>query len=488
MIAASLFAALLSTAAAVAPAQGVNPWALMAERDLRAMHAEVQANHPGSVDALNPDFSKWVDTGLQESLQRAAEAKSFGGYAAAVRYYAAGFRDGHFNVAFHLTPSRVAYPGFTLAHRNGKLIVASAASGDPQLPAIGSELLDCDGTSGQEILARDVLPYTSGPLLAAQTTATAPFLLLDRGYPRVKRAKECRFRSGGGTVTVALRYRDLETSAWQKLAVPASAETPAMRRIANDGVWAPIPSFQGYEPATREWLQKLVDAAPSWRDAPFVVFDLRGNGGGNSDWGRRILRALYGDETMNEIGRFSAGSYVEWRVSPANVEHVRWLAESIAMQSGKESRNYKSMVALGEEMAQALKRKQPLYSPSRGSAVATDTPSTATPLFRGRLIMLTDSVCASASLDFADLARRAPRATHVGQTTSADSVYMENRGTLLPSAAASLNLPTKVYRARPRGHNEPYVPHTAFDGDIANTAAVESWILGLLASTPPRRD
>ena len=54
---------------------------------------------------------------------------------------------------------------------------------------------------------------------------------------------------------------------------------------------------------------------------------------------------------------------------------------------------------------------------------------------------------------------------------------MEVRGVTLPSGIASLNLPVKVFRNRPRGHNEAYVPAMRYEGDINDTAAVEKWLL-----------
>ena len=88
---------------------------------------------------------------------------------------------------------------------------------------------------------------------------------------------------------------------------------------------------------------------------------------------------------------------------------------------------------------------------------------------------LTDYGCASACLDAVDLLK-AMGAVQVGQETSADTVYMEIRGKTLPSGMASLSIPVKVYRGRPRGHNVTYRPDHPFEGSIADTAALEAWI------------
>ena len=77
--------------------------------------------------------------------------------------------------------------------------------------------------------------------------------------------------------------------------------------------------------------------------------------------------------------------------------------------------------------------------------------------------------------------RALPGTQHVGRTTNADSVYMEARYIDLPSGIAHLGFPTKVYRNRPRGNNQPYVPHQSWKGSMADTAGLERWILSLPA-------
>jgi hypothetical protein len=63
-------------------------------------------------------------------------------------------------------------------------------------------------------------------------------------------------------------------------------------------------------------------------------------------------------------------------------------------------------------------------------------------------------------------------------------VYMEARVLPLPSGVANLTLPTKVYRNRPRANKQSYVPHHLWKGPIADTAALERWILSLPKGSP----
>jgi len=92
--------------------------------------------------------------------------------------------------------------------------------------------------------------------------------------------------------------------------------------------------------------------------------------------------------------------------------------------------------------------------------------------------MVTDSGCASACLDASDLFL-ALGAVHVGQETSADTMYMDIRQATLPSGHGTLHVAMKVYRGRKRGNNVPLVPRYPYQGDLADTGALEHWIARL---------
>ena len=56
---------------------------------------------------------------------------------------------------------------------------------------------------------------------------------------------------------------------------------------------------------------------------------------------------------------------------------------------------------------------------------------------------------------------------------------MDIREAVLPSGLAEVVIPMKVWRGRARGNNAPQRPTHAFDGDLADDAAVEAWIATL---------
>jgi hypothetical protein len=164
--------------------------------------------------------------------------------------------------------------------------------------------------------------------------------------------------------------------------------------------------------------------------------------------------------------------------------------ERLAEQQVREGRPAEAAEGLrkmGRALREAVAKRQPYWRQSRDEGKPAPAPPGKRPI-AGRVFLLTDGACGSACLDFADMVLALPGSTHVGRTTFADSVYMESRYEDLPSGVAELGLAVKVYRNRPRGNNQPYVPRPEhrFTDDIRDTAALERWILAMPAQHASR--
>ena len=68
---------------------------------------------------------------------------------------------------------------------------------------------------------------------------------------------------------------------------------------------------------------------------------------------------------------------------------------------------------------------------------------------------------------------------HVGLPTSADSIYIDNTGQVLPSGQGSLSWSLKVYRNRIRSNNQWYGPAVRWPGGAMTDEAVAKWVSGL---------
>lgn len=482
---------LLSAFLLAAPSRGAGPWGELLRADAKALHDAVLENHPGAVDPRNPGFEDWLEEGYRQALDRAGRCDSWEGYRFALLAYASGFHDGHLGVRFDLRRNDVAWPGFLAGWSDGAIRVRSLATeaGWKELPPAGSEIVSCGGTPALEIVRRDVMPFEARADLEAEWRRLAPYALLDRGNPwRSPRPRSCVFRlpAPGGTKELALDWRKADLDAlWPRLLEARSATTQpfAVRDFGPRGVWIAIPTFDAGDDggAAEAKLADLVARAEGWRGRDPIVFDVRGNGGGNSQWGQDILTRLYGRELFDaRLAPEQGKTYVEWRVSPGNLAHLEELLPEIEAQFGAGSETAVWGRRIRDGLRRALAAGQALYRddapPSPAPARAEGEPKSPV---AGRVVLLTDGACGSACLDFCDSVRLLPGTLHVGRQTFADTDYMELREVPLPSGAAHLGLPIKVYRDRPRGNNEPYTPQVPFPGDIADTAALEAWIAAL---------
>ena len=212
-----------------------------------------------------------------------------------------------------------------------------------------------------------------------------------------------------------------------------------------------------------EFFAELEARRDALRQARLLVLDVRGNSGGSSAVGERALSILFGQDLVGRISE-SFDWTVDWRASPGNAEELRRQARA---DDGDLPREIDAAIGRGDDFVRRS------GSPVRLRGRAPLTP------FRGDVFLLTDGACASACLDFADIARRLPRVMHVGQPTSGDAIYIDNRQQPLPSGLAALSFGMKVYRNRVRGHNQWYAPALQWPGGAMTDEAVAAWLVDL---------
>jgi hypothetical protein len=242
-----------------------------------------------------------------------------------------------------------------------------------------------------------------------------------------------------------------------------------------DGVWfVSIPTFAYTSDVAIAGIRALLDELEAKRGAmrsSRIILDLRGNHGGNSAWGNEIARAIWGEPWVDRIdGSFD--KTVDWRASDANIEHMRRMVERERRAGLMESAAYWTLAL--EAMERARSRGQALARfEDRPKEIAGPPPSNP---IQGKVFLLTDSECASACLDFADLVRRLPGVVHIGLPTSADAIYIDNTYAPLPSGLAGLGYSLKVYRNRVRGNNEWYEPQLRWPGGPMTDQTLAEWV------------
>lgn len=249
-----------------------------------------------------------------------------------------------------------------------------------------------------------------------------------------------------------------------------------IQEIKQGFYWIQIPSFH---PSREEidYLNSIIQSLYQLRDKT-IIFDLRGNGGGNSSWGLKILQSLFGKEYVDEqLAAFQRNVYAEWRVSQGNLEHVKELILIITNQFGEYDPTTVWIKNIYNGMANALLSKKNYYSEPLSITQSVQSFHT-TNVFNGHIIAIIDKHCGSACLDFLDdLKALNPNVTFIGESTGADSVYMELREVSLPSGKGSLGFPIKVFRNRLRGHNEPHIPDIVYKGNLQDTIELQNSII-----------
>lgn len=461
-------------------------WSAALRADAQAMHDAILNNHPGPVNTEDPAFRRVLARGLRLALARAERAEGANAYVFAMRQFQASFNDNHLDLTLTNVPTPSRWPGFVVGSNGGAVVVRDREP-DENVPPLGARLVSCDDVSAERLTARLVGVFRGRWNSAAQRSFHTWRTFIDFDNPYVRRPRRCVFAADGRRTTYDLSWRDTPPDYFNTRVARAISffRAPFELRQFSGGYWLSVGTFDA-NPGTpsAEALPGLIAQLEAQREAVrqarIIVLDVRGNGGGSSHWSRLIANAIWGEAAVSQVeARLDAPTRVDWRVSSGNRAYFEQFAASLraADNGSAELAQWAEDVArgIGEAEAAGLQLwRQP------EDEVAAITSDPVAPLTQSRVFVLADYSCGSACLDAMDL-WLGLGALHVGTETSADSNYMDVRQITLPSGHAALVLPQKVYRGRIRGSNQPYTPNAPFDGDIADTAALEAFILELAA-------
>lgn len=204
-----------------------------------------------------------------------------------------------------------------------------------------------------------------------------------------------------------------------------------------------------------------------------VIIDLRGNTGGNSEFGDQVAEVIVGKAAMRASDRIPRGGCgVVWRATPGNMETLRSYETRFAVSAPQLAREVGE--AAGQmQHAMAQRRNFTADIPRACLEVGDDRPPSPA-VAPGHLIVLTDEACFSSCLIFVDRLLRLG-AVQAGQPTREGNWYMEVRAAPLPSGLGIFRTMQKVSLEFPRKMG-PYTPSRPYPGDIADTAALERWL------------
>ena len=449
-------------------------WRALTQVDVEAAHSLLSDNHPAATHTVNdPAFMAALKSAYADAHAHALKATNYPGYVATLGAFANAMGDGHIWSHPLYVPNIIQWVGIMTTKRGPNWVVASEDQNIVGEDIVGARIVSCDGVPVDDF-ARDTLGrYQRVWSVEAMRVLAAPRLLVDEGNPFVKRPSACVVEQNGSQRVIALHWKNISRATFVASIKGVTGKAGYGIRQVGQGYWISLETL-GVQ------AQAVIDAAKAQqeqlRSAAYVVVDVRGNGGGDDDYGRKLVDILYGhDYAAAHIGEGGndAACQPVWRASPENVKAVDAEAQVFA-QTGETAgaKEYSEAVITMHKALQAHRELtgNPVCVPPQGMPVATN----ATSLIHGRVILLTDSVCFSSCINVAGFFRQLG-ATLVGQTTGADTHFSEVREITLPSGLSTFSTLQAIETDMPRAVG-PYAPDMPYDSDISDTAALETWI------------
>jgi hypothetical protein len=442
------------------------------------------------VDPLNPGFAKQVDQACEIASEKSRTAASFLDWMEVMQSLVTSFRDGHTGIRFTVVPAQLRWPGFLIDGQGGRWVVRRP-SGIPATnsnPPEGAELIACDGRPAPEFLEqqldRKTVDWSKEPERIRQAFRAFTTYRLDGPPP----AKECQFRQNGKFVNVALEWRPISSVEMQPLLAPylrrGSSSRPIDVTFAPDHhVWVRLGNFLD-ETALKALEVELLAKQSLLRSAPYVVFDLRGNGGGNSTWGGRLASILWGKEAVE--GRRLAdqssnpadyGKY--WRASKAAAAKMHAAADEYAAEGPDFVEIAQYWRELGDTIAAAkgdgLYQDECCRPKPRPSVVPK-------PAYNGKVFVLTDAGAFSSGVVVMNTFKRMG-AIQVGEASGQNEVYGESVGPFnLPSGLGWYRIPVSIIR-QPRSSLGGLPPDVRWPGAMDDDRGLREWIAKLASRT-----
>ncbi len=480
-----MLAVLVPAVLASTTASSAEDWPARAGADIAAIDTWVREVYPRMVDPDEPGFAaQWADA-VATAQTRAADIVDDNGWRLVLRTLVRSARDGHVGLQLDAGTQPLRWAGLALERRGSRWLVrqpAGSPAGSDARIADGAELLSCDGEPAAQALRRRLDLFATDWSVGAQQAMHGWRLFVDIGNPWAPAPRQCRFEHAGEITTIDLRWTAVDAES-------VSAAVEPFRRLhsqgdrvdlayAEDGAgWLTIGNLSDHAALTR--LRAEV-AAQRQRllDAPYLVWDLRGNGGGDASLLSDLARVLWGEHLAIDP---PTAMPKRWRASAtilAEVERLR--AANLDAATGNPNL-VAAADALIAPMRQALAAGVDLIvDPGAIPASIDSSPRAGVDSEPGKLparqpvYVLTDGGCFSSCVDSLVALRRLG-AIQVGDASGRQTKYGEvwfQRA--LPSGRGSMMLPIAIHPVGDDalGGNEPDLPWLGAAEDAAGLRAL----------------
>ena len=457
-------------------------WNAVARQDMQFAIDTIRSSHAGAVSG-QVDVVAALDDGGRAGLAEANTVKNERDYRRAMLHFISGFGDPH--TAVNVGLAIAAWTGIVIDRTDGQFRVVWSEPGWPHpLPPRGAIVDSCDGVWIGTWLKTRVAPFInlSGEY-AASASEAAWQSMYDNGLGWAPQA--CTFTiAAGKTRSYPLPLRAVADGigagriAQVRALYQAKARPVGLYALAPGMHWVGMPDFNGSTsgPAYEVLYPKLA----ALKTAQWVVFDLRGNGGGDSTWGNRALQALYGRAYGERLGE--AASYEKRLI--ANQATIGVYQRYVSLPEFAASKN--DMEATVRTLQQAVARgdKMARESGSTREAAAALMDQLRQRPGGPRIAAVIDRRCFSSCMNFLQQVSAIGDTVVLGEATNGYSPYGEIDAIKLPSGLGTLRLPTAIYTAF-QATRAPFVPDLPYAGNLADDTALMAWVATRLAALAP---
>lgn len=457
-------------------------WNAAARQDMQFAIDKIRSNHAGAVSG-QVEVTDALETGGRIGMVEAAQVHTEVAYRRTMVRFIEGFGDPHTGINLRLNV--LGWTGLVLDQVDGAYRVTWSEPGWPNpLPPRGAIVQSCNGVWIGTYLKTRVAPFLNhSPEYPTSASEAARQSMFERGLDWAPAS--CDFLlQGGATRRVDLPLRPVASGVGEaRLAqvrqqVDAKARPAGLYRLADGTAWVAMPDFNGKTSGAA--YEKLYAQLAELKDAKWVVFDLRGNGGGDSTWGNRALQALYGKDYGMRLG--DAPTYTKRLIADqATVDLYRRYASLPAFAASR-----KDFEEIIPKLALAVEHGDKLVVVETGTREGAAAVAAQLRRRPGgpRIAAVIDRGCFSSCMNFIQQIRAIDDTVLLGEPTLGYSPYGEINQLTLPSGHGTIQLAAAIYTSF-QAPREPFVPDLRYPGNLADEPALMRWVAATLAQMKP---
>jgi hypothetical protein len=456
-----------------------NDWAAAARQDMSFAIDAIRSRHAGFVSG-KVDVIDSLESGARVGMAEADKVQTQQDYRRAMARFINGFGDPHTGINLHLKTN--GWTGLVLDRIGGQYrVVWSEPKWMNPLPPTGAVAQSCDGVWIGTYLHSEVAPFINHS--EEYPTSPSEFArqsMFDMGFGWTP--KQCVFTLADGSrkaYDLPLHAVPGEVSEERidelKNRFRAVAKPVGLYRVATDKHLAGMPNFNGRISGAA--YEELYGQLTKLNKSGWVIFDLRGNGGGNSDLGNRALKVLFGDAYGEKLGDNAAyAKYVT--ANQATIDLYKKYANAPEFAASKDG----LLLDLEKlEKARAVGDKLALLDGTTEAQALTLAAQIRKRPGGPRIAALIDRGCFSSCMNFLQQIESMSDTVVLGEPTLGYSPYGEINRFDLPSGNAWIQIPSAVYSTF-QAPKEPFMPMIPFPGNMADDAALMKWVNATLTS------